>query len=229
MLFIREDIPFKHLSPPLNVNIEIIIAEINFRKAKWLVLSIYNPDKRHLSFFIDQLVLCIDKFSSNYDNYLIFGDFNGETSEPRLKDFLDTYSLSSLISSPTCFKNPDNPSCIDLILTNFPKKFQHSILVESGLSDFHKMTVTSLRISFRKQKPKIIRYSDYNKFDSNNFIMRINNILSTYSLDDIDYTFFIELSKNIFNTMVPTKKRHIRYNQAPIMTKETKQSYYDTL
>ena len=34
-------------------------------------------------------------------------------------------NLTSLIKEPTCYKNPDNPSCIDLILTNKPFSFQN--------------------------------------------------------------------------------------------------------
>ena len=30
--------------------------------------------------------------------------------------------LKSLIKEPTCYKKPEKPNCIDLILTNFPRK-----------------------------------------------------------------------------------------------------------
>ena len=56
--------------------------------------------------------------------------------------FCDTYDLKCLIKEPTCYKNPENPSCIDLILTNYPKCFQNSCAVETDLSDFQRMTVT---------------------------------------------------------------------------------------
>ena len=42
----------------------------------------------------------------------------------------------SLIKDPTCFKNPRNPSCIDLISTNSPYSFQNSCVIETGVSDF---------------------------------------------------------------------------------------------
>ena len=32
--------------------------------------------------------------------------------------FCDNYNLTSLIKQPTCYKNPNNPTCIDLILSN---------------------------------------------------------------------------------------------------------------
>ena len=41
-----------------------------------------------------------------------------------MRNFCNSYSLNSLIKQPTCFKNPENPSCTDLILTNKPRSFQ---------------------------------------------------------------------------------------------------------
>ena len=39
-------------------------------------------------------------------------------------NFCETDNLSNLIKEPTCFKNPHNPSAIDLILTNRPRSSQ---------------------------------------------------------------------------------------------------------
>ena len=39
-------------------------------------------------------------------------------SEPSLDEFCQTYNLESTVNKPTCFKNPKNRSCIDLMLTN---------------------------------------------------------------------------------------------------------------
>ena len=69
------------------------------------------------------------------------------------------YNLKNLIKGPTCFKNPDKPSCIDLILlTNKIRSFQGSHIIETGISDFHKMVITVMKIYFKKQEPKIITY-----------------------------------------------------------------------
>ena len=77
-------------------------------------------------------------------------------------------SFKSLIKDPTCFKNPENPSCIDriidLILTNSPCSFQKSCVTETGLSDFHKMIVSVMKTTFQKLKPRIAQYSDYTQF-----------------------------------------------------------------
>ena len=68
---------------------------------------------------------------------LILGDFNVGIDEPQMKSFCETYNLTGLIKHPTCFKNPDNPTCIDLILTKVPRTFQSTSVIERGLSDFH--------------------------------------------------------------------------------------------
>ena len=36
------------------------------------------------------------------------------------------HNLQNLVKDPTCYKNPSKPTCIDLILTNFAKSFQHA-------------------------------------------------------------------------------------------------------
>ena len=63
--------------------------------------------------------------------------------------FCDTYDLRSLITQPTCYKSPENPTCIDLILANHLSGFQNSFVIETGLSDFHKMTVTIINHLFK--------------------------------------------------------------------------------
>ena len=80
--------------------------------------------------------------------------------------FCDTYDLKCLIEEPTCYKNPENPSCIDLILTNYPKCFQSSCAVETDLSDFQRMTVTVTKSTFKKFQPKVIHYRDYKNFQN---------------------------------------------------------------
>ena len=107
--------------------------------------------------------------SANYDNLLLMGDFNANTSELNMKDFCDSYGFKSLIKVPICFKNPENPSCIDLILTNNPLSFQSSDEIETGLSDFHKMIVTVMKGTYQKLDPKIIHYRDYNTFCNDSF------------------------------------------------------------
>ena len=78
-----------------------------------------------------------------------------------LEQFCASYNLKSLIKEPTCFQSFDNPSSIDLILTNHPKYFQNSGVYETGISSLHKLTCTFLKAYFQKAKPRIIKHRDY--------------------------------------------------------------------
>ena len=67
-----------------------------------------------------------------------------------MKCFCDNYNLKSSIRHTTCCKNSDKSTCIDLLLTNAPRSFQSTCVLETGLSDFHLMTVTVMRKSVKK-------------------------------------------------------------------------------
>ena len=84
-------------------------------------------------------------------------------SDTSVKYFCDSYSFQHLVKEPTRYKNPNNPKRIDLMLTNTQGSFQISCVINTGLSDFHKMTVTLLRSYLLKAEPKIIMYRDYKK------------------------------------------------------------------
>ena len=101
------------------------------------------------------------------------GDFNAEEANIHIKDFCNLYRLKNLIKVPTCFKNPDKLNTIDLMLTNSVRSFQNSCALETGLSDFHKMTVTVLKSYLEKKQPKIMSYRDFGKFSNNDFRTQI--------------------------------------------------------
>ena len=152
IIYVRGDIPaieLKRHPPPRNI--EGIFFEVNLRKTKWLVFGGYNPDKHTINNFLGQLGPILDFYMPIYDNFLLLGDFNSEMCEPAMITFCETYSLVNLIKEPTCFKNPLNPSSIDLILTNRPRIFQNSTTVETGLSDHHMVIITVTREFFQKQ------------------------------------------------------------------------------
>ena len=59
-----------------------------------------------------------------------------------VKSFCTINNLKCIIKEPTCYKNPDNPTCIGLILISCLKIFQEFSNLETRLSDFHKMVLT---------------------------------------------------------------------------------------
>ena len=76
-----------------------------------------NPHKNTIGNHLRALSEKLDIYSSSYSNFIILGDFNIEVKKQQIKAFCD-YGLKNVIRQPTCYKNPSNPICIDLILTN---------------------------------------------------------------------------------------------------------------
>ena len=87
----------------------------------------------------------IDQNSSIYDNFILLADLNSEPTEEAIKSFCQIYNFKNLLDKPTCYKNPTNPWCVDLFLTNWHRNFQNSCTFKTGLSDFHKMTLIVLK------------------------------------------------------------------------------------
>ena len=66
----------------------------------------------------------------------------------------EIYKIRNLIKEPTCFQNPDNPTCTDLVLTNKPLSFKSSD-TDRELSDFYKMIVVVMKMHFPKMKYRL--------------------------------------------------------------------------
>ena len=76
------------------------------------------------------------------------------------------------------FKDPENPSFMDLLLTKKPLSFQTTTVIETGLSDFHKMIVAVMKMHFPKMRPSVIRDRKYKIFNSDAFVNTLRKELT---------------------------------------------------
>ena len=125
LVYVNSNIASRRLDYILPADIQIIPIEINIRKQKWLLISVYRPPSQNLCYFIDKLSSMLDHFANSYTNFIIMGDFNEVSSSAEISRLISTHGLFSLIRSPTCFKSIDW-RCIDLILTNKKFSFQNT-------------------------------------------------------------------------------------------------------
>ena len=221
LIYVRNNIACKELiaHPPLK-NVEGIFLELNLKRCKWLVFGDYNPSKGNIGNFVKEISPTLDRYIPKYDNFLLLGDFNSEMNECAMKEFTETYNLRNLIKHPTCFKNPLNPSVIDLILTNRPKSFQNNQTIETGLSDHHKLTITVMRAFFPKQAPIISSYRDYKHYDEDLFRYELIGKLSNLNRGKIDCSTFENLCTGVLNRHAPLKEKYTRANNSPFMNKK---------
>ena len=225
MLYIREDIPSKSLTEIKYDNeIEKIFIEINLRSKKWLISVSYNPKLSHVINHLQEIGKGLQHYSSKYENFIVLGDFNAEMSNPHRTEFCALYNLTNLIKELTCYKNVDKPTSIDHILTNHARCFQHSGIYETGLSDFHKLTFTVLKMLYAKQKPSIIKYRDYKNFNNITFRMDLLKQLSLSELKKGDFDKFKFIVNNLFESHAPMKEKYVRRNEAPFMNKSVRKA-----
>ena len=140
----------------MNGSVESISIELNVRKKKWLVNCSYSTNNSNICDHVRSLGKSLGTLLTNFDQVFLMGDFNAEEAIFHIKYFCNLYKLKNLNKVPTCFKDPGNPKTTDLMLKNSVGSFQNSRLLEIGLSNFHKMTVTVLKSYREKKQPKII-------------------------------------------------------------------------
>ena len=101
---------------------ENISVEVNLRSKKWLISGSYNPNVGLIQNHTVNLSKNLDFYSSKYENFISIGDFNPEMTNSYLEEICWSYNLKNLIKQTTCSKNLENPTCIDHILANHPKR-----------------------------------------------------------------------------------------------------------
>ena len=152
LVYFRSGIPSRKLITNLPENVEGIFFDMNIRNKKWLIIVGYNPNKEHIGSFLCHVGKSLDYLIGKNENLIIIGDFNSQMEEYAMKDFCETYNFKNLITEPTCYKNAQNPSLIDLILTNKPKSFHSSMCIETGISDCMCLKCAFHEIMSRKDK-----------------------------------------------------------------------------
>ena len=226
LIYVRNNIPCRQLNKhTLQPNVEGIFIELNLRKNKILLFGGYNPKKEYISHFLSSIGDNLDVYLGDYDNYLLIGDFNSEITERAMSDFCETYNLSNLIRDVTCYKNAKNPSSIDVMLTNREKRFCNSMTIESGLSDFHKLTVTVLKTYYKKQEPIKIKYRSFKNFNENNFKMDLSLKLENFNTECMTYDDFISIFMEVLDHYAPMKSKIIRGNNGPFMNRVLSKSF----
>ena len=100
-----------------------------------MLFGSYHPPNQNDGYYFDCVSRSLDLYYPNYGKFILAGDFNAQDTEPVLSNFIDQYSATNLVKNKTCFKNINNPSCVDLFITNSYRSFQNTQTLSTGLSD----------------------------------------------------------------------------------------------
>ena len=222
LVYANKDIPSRQLDLyKFDDDMQVVPIELNLRKQKWLVISIYAPPKQNTSQFLNNLSVGLDFYSTMYCNILVMGDFNVEPQLPIMRSFLESQNLHNHMKEKTCWKSKTG-SCIDLILSNKKFSFQHTGVVETGLSDHHLLIYSMLKTNFIKLPPQRYTYRNYKKLNEHDFIRDLQYNLKQHII--FNYGDFEFIFSNLLQKHAPLKTKFFRDNNSPHMSKELRKT-----
>ena len=128
-----------------------------------------------------------------------------------MKAFCDNCNLTGFIKQPTCYKNPNNLTYIDLILSN-----------TSNATRFSSMALTVMKKSFRKFHPRLINYRSYKNSSTEVFREYLIEILSNkvFVTNDKGLKRFCDINLQVLNQYAPQNIQYVWGNEMPFMTKQ---------
>ena len=231
IVFTRKDLITKRIIELESTEIEVICLELTIAKRKWAIFSVYRPPRSvNLASFFSELNKCVDMATRTYENIVVMGDINIDTDDDKaigqnkLSEFCDVFGLENLIQGSTCVTVRHEPTSIDVILTNKKRSFKNSGTVATGLSDYHKMVLTTMRANYERLKPTKIQYRSYKNFSEKDFLRDLQNMPfhTCMDMDDNEaaYSSFKDMFKKVVDKHAPMKSKLIRGTHAPFMNKE---------
>ena len=81
----------------------------------------------------------------------MLGNWNSAVTEECMSHICNMYDFETLLKEQISFKSNGNPSSIEVILKTKKSEFLNSLTVDTGLPDFHKMTVNVMKNHFKEK------------------------------------------------------------------------------
>ena len=88
------------------------------------------------------------------------------------------------------------------MLTNRQRSFHNISLIETGLSNCHKMIVSVFRAFFKRLPAKVIEYRNYKTFDHNQFLRNLDReLIKSNSYNDEYMTYLHQFSERYYTSI----------------------------
>ena len=91
------------------------------------------------------------------------------------------------------------------------------------------MTVTVMKMYFKRQDPRVIHYRDYKRFNTQSFRQDAFANLHEENVIINQLEKFLNVFKKVVDIHAPIKKRYIRANQGPFRITFLQRIRYNTL
>ncbi len=115
-----------------------------------------------------------DNVILDYDRYLVMGDVNfnmlHELHESNsVSHIYDLFDLKNIITQPTCFKTTRG-TLIDVILSPNRRHIQAQGVVDTGLSDYHRMVYVVTKNHATVSQRKQVTYRSFKNLNEKEYI-----------------------------------------------------------
>jgi hypothetical protein len=210
--------------------IENIVLEVIIKDEVFLIIHMYRPPNVPIMSLNNALSSMMDKCLTQCKSVFIIGDLNVDLKSQNhaLSDLLDAMSLKNIIKEPTCFKSLLNPSLIDVVLTNTPKRVLSHLNVDVDISDHHNLVCVATRLHAPRNEPRWITYRSYRKMNEGAFIndlasapLHVSNIFD----DPSDQVWFYNTVLNeVIEQHAPLKKKKLKCPPLPYMNSELRKA-----
>jgi len=200
---------------------------VRLGRTKWLIVNCYKNPSIKDSDFENLMTPFLDSITAEYDRYVLMGDLNIDMKDSSkagnsLTSVCDLFDLHNVIDKPTCFKNPEG-TLIDVILTSNPRILSTHGVVETGLSDWHRLIYMVTRMHAPKTMPKHVFYRSYKTFNEEHYLSDLQSVPFHVAdiFTDVDDRFgFCEtLYTDICNEHAPLKSKRVRPEKPAAMNK----------
>ena len=153
--------------------IESLVLEFLYHKEKWLYVCMYSPHSKYKIECVSYIENVLSQANAEcFSSIYIIRDLNinmmSNQKSKCLRDVLDVYGMKNVINSPTCFKS-QNPTLIDVILTNNARRVNATINTNTGVSDFHHLVGFSTKLHVPRPNRGKITHRSYKHFEEENF------------------------------------------------------------
>ena len=171
LYYIRIDLAHRRrtdLEDSVTDDIESMNVEVIIRKQKWIFIELYKPPMVKQN----ALIAILQSIQGTVQCIYMMGDINinMNVNGTALNNVLDIFDMHNVIHEPTCFKNVHNPSLIDVILTDSPRRICDTLNVNTGISDCHNIICAATKIHVPRVDLPIISYRSMKPFKEQEFM-----------------------------------------------------------
>ena len=136
---------------------------------------------------------------------------------------MDIFDCQNMVRDPTCFAG-NEPTSIDVIITNNGNKFAKTIACNTGLSDHHYLVASVLKKHDPCVKNTDITYRSYRNLNVDAFRQDVESIPFSVCnvFDDINESHwaFNKLLNEVVNEHIHIKSKRTRKHEAPFVNDE---------